>query len=82
MTQALDLAGCLTSATPEPLLTQLPDVCGHTQITQQSKALRARSWEVKEFQRRIHFQGPYGNSVVCTADALDSSDPNGHVCVC
>lgn len=42
----------------------------------------AGAWEVREVQCCIHFHGPYGNSVVCAAAALDSSDPSGHVCVC
>lgn len=42
----------------------------------------AGAWEVREVQWCIHFHGPYGNSVVCAAVALDSSDPSGHMCVC
>ena len=40
----------------------------------------AGAWEVREVQWCIHFYGPYGNSVVCAADALDRADPNGRVC--
>lgn len=40
------------------------------------------AWEVREVQRQIHFHAPYGNSVVCAAEALDSGDPNGRVCAC
>lgn len=64
----------------DPHLTYLK--CADTQTTQQQKELMAGAWEVKGVQRRHHFHGPYGNSVVCTANALDSADPSDHVCVC
>ena len=66
--------------TPNLSLSHPTEVCGHTQTIQQ--AMKAGAWEVREIYRRIHFHGPYGNSVVCAADALDGGDPNGHVCVC
>lgn len=78
-----NISNTRTPSDPQPVsLTHPPEVCGHTQTTQQPKALKAGAWEVREVQRRIHFHGPYGNSVVCAADALDSADPNRHVCVC
>lgn len=44
--------------------------------------LMAGAWEVKAVQWHHRFHGPYGNSVVCTANALDSADPSDRVCVC
>lgn len=45
-----------------------------------SSPAQAGPWEVREVQRQIHFNAPYGNCVVCAGDALDSGDPNGRVC--
>lgn len=75
-----------TWATPPEALPKVQPVSArqrlHPACSGPAEGRAGGAWEVREVQRQIHFHAPYGNSVVCAAEALDSGDPNGRVCAC